>query len=262
MYKRLVTLDVKPLQFKVSYKLVKMFIQSFLLLLALNSLSAGPVIRPEERIIGGQPIGIEEAPWQVSIQRDGKHLCGGSIYSADIIITAAHCVQGQGYQVRAGSALKNSNGSVVDVAAIRTHEGLGNDIAIVRLSKPLEFTNQVQPIPLAKTNPPPGSIAFVSGWGSSSYYSHPIDLQGVNLYIQWPYYCGLTEPSRICAGSFGRAACKGDSGGPLVFDQQLVGVVSGGTKDCTYSSIYTSVPYFREWILNAIDEIMSANRNK
>ncbi|EDW51740.1 trypsin alpha [Drosophila sechellia] len=245
-----------------------MFIQSFLLLLALNSLSAGRVIRPEERIIGGQPIGIEVAPWQVSIQRYGGHLCGGSIYSAEIIISAAHCfsdLNAQEYQVRVGSALNNSNGSVVEVAAIKIHENferLENDIAIVLLSKPLEFTNQVQPIPLATTNPSPGSTAFVSGWGTTSYESHPTHLQGVNLYIQWPYYCGLTEQSRICAGSYGRTACNGDSGGPLVVGQQLVGVVSGGSEDCTYSALYTSVPYFREWILNAIKQIMSAKPNK
>ncbi|XP_043070364.1 trypsin-5-like [Drosophila grimshawi] len=33
---------------------------------------------------------IENAPWQVSLQYLGQHDCGGSTYSAEIIINAAH----------------------------------------------------------------------------------------------------------------------------------------------------------------------------
>ena len=51
------------------------------------------------RIINGQPITIDQAPWQVallysSVPSDdyNAQFCGGSILSADWIITAAHCV--------------------------------------------------------------------------------------------------------------------------------------------------------------------------
>ncbi|XP_041565271.1 trypsin epsilon-like [Drosophila elegans] len=106
-----------------------MFIQSFLLLLAIGFLSAGRVSRPEERIIGGQNIEIEQAPWQVSLQVNGEHSCGGSIYSKDIIITAAHCLyekerrlEAKDFLIRVGSSLWNSKGTLVKVAAIRSHE--------------------------------------------------------------------------------------------------------------------------------------------
>ncbi|EDV58578.1 trypsin delta/gamma-like protein CG30031 [Drosophila erecta] len=241
-----------------------MFIETFLLLLALNSLSAGRESRPEGRVLGGKPIEIEQAPWQVSLHHRGNFKCGGSIYSENIIITAAHCfftgterVDDQGHQVRIGSALKYSNGSLVEVDVIKIHENFNvvNDIAIVRLNKPLVFTNKVQPIPLAKKNPFPGSIAFVSGWGISNYPTlehpeHPEHLQGLNLPIQ-----SSNNPSLLWAGNTGRAACRGDSGGPLVANKQLVGVVSGGSEYCEKSSYYSSVPYFHEWILTAIASI-------
>ncbi|EDW88994.1 trypsin alpha [Drosophila yakuba] len=249
-----------------------MFIETFLLLLALNSLSAGRVSQPEGRIIGGETIEIEQTPWQVSLLLKGVFQCGGSIYSADIIISAAHCFfdefegrhSDQEFQVRAGSALKDSNGSVVDVFAAKTHEHFRwpfNDIAIVRLSKPLEFTNKVMPIPLATTNPFPGTTAFVSGWGyflnaNDVSLSYPKHLQGLTLQIQWLESCGLVHPSLICAGVFGRSACNGDSGGPLVANKQLVGVVTGSLQpNCTSSSLYNSVPYFRDWILTTIASI-------
>ncbi|XP_043662673.1 trypsin alpha [Drosophila teissieri] len=249
-----------------------MFIEAFLLLLALNSLSAGRVSRPEGRIINGETIGIEQAPWQVSLLLKGRHQCGGSIYSADIIITAAHCFfdkfggrhSDQKFQVRAGSALKDSNGNLVEIVAIKIHENYGrpfNDIAIVRLSKPLEFTNRVMPIPLAKTNPYPGTTAFISGWGlflnaNDVKLSYPKHLQGLTVYIQRLEYCGLFAPSIVCAGTFRRATCYGDSGGALVVNKELVGVVGGSLdRNCTSSTYYASVPYFREWILTTVASI-------
>ncbi|EDW53971.1 GM18326 [Drosophila sechellia] len=250
-----------------------MFIESFLLLLALHFLSAGRVSRWEQGIIGGGAIGIEQAPWQVSLQLYGDLVCGGSIYSESIIVTAAHCFfdkngnreDDQGYQVRAGSALTDSNGILVDVVDIIIHEKYAydrniNDIAIVSLSTPLEFTSKVQPISLAKTKPSPGSIALVSGWGVSYIFNdgtklYPTHLQGLTLHIKSMFSCRLFDASLICAGTYRRTACHGDSGGPLVVNKQLVGVVSWGRKGCQSSTFFVSVPYFREWILNAIASI-------
>lgn len=43
------------------------------------------------RIVGGVATSISSFPWQISLQRSGSHSCGGSIYNANIIVTAAHC---------------------------------------------------------------------------------------------------------------------------------------------------------------------------
>jgi secreted trypsin-like serine protease len=44
------------------------------------------------RIVGGSEAVDGEIPWQVSVQtKSGFHMCGGSIVSADWIVTAAHC---------------------------------------------------------------------------------------------------------------------------------------------------------------------------
>uniref|UniRef100_A0A6P4E4R1 trypsin n=1 Tax=Drosophila rhopaloa TaxID=1041015 RepID=A0A6P4E4R1_DRORH len=255
------------------------FIKCFLLLLAFSFLSAGRVPRPEERIIGGNAIAIEEAPWQVSLQLHGHHYCGGSIYSKDIIITAAHCrfttaglrLEAEDFLIRVGSSLKDSEGTLVKVAAICSHEDYSffkkNDIAVMRLSEPLKFTNKVQSIPLAKKNPAPGTIAMVSGWGATLIYPsydgsyqflYPINLQGVYNYVQSWNTCirshSMTE-NTFCAGHFGQSACNGDSGGPLVVNQTLVGVVSEGTIYCIDSTVYVSVSDLRAWILNAIESI-------
>jgi secreted trypsin-like serine protease len=48
-------------------------------------------------IINGEEIEINEAPWQVSLEIDGKHQCGGAILNQYWILTAAHCVNNPTY---------------------------------------------------------------------------------------------------------------------------------------------------------------------
>src|SRR6266545_6767460 len=46
-------------------------------------------------IAGGKPISIEEAPWQISLQRlPLGHFCAGSILSEEFVLTAQHCTGG------------------------------------------------------------------------------------------------------------------------------------------------------------------------
>ncbi|WP_407808037.1 trypsin-like serine protease, partial [Staphylococcus aureus] len=49
---------------------------------------------PDGRIVGGSSISISSVPWQISLQYYGSHICGGSIISANYIVTAAHCTDG------------------------------------------------------------------------------------------------------------------------------------------------------------------------
>ena len=51
-----------------------------------------------DRIFGGQDAKREDYPWLVGllITQDGKDqlICGGSLISETLILTAAHCIQG------------------------------------------------------------------------------------------------------------------------------------------------------------------------
>ncbi|XP_021709641.1 trypsin-2 [Aedes aegypti] len=225
------------------------------------------------KIVGGHPIGIEQAPYQVSVQVKSKssqrHICGGTILSADKVLTAAHCIEeGTKYAVRAGSNNHGRGGQLVNVLDYRVHPEfsdyyLTNDVAMLRLERHLFFSRSVALIGMAYSEyfyTAPKEV-FVSGWGSILYDSSLSDrLQGVSIPLVSHEQCSqlyaefnnVTE-SMFCAGQVekgGKDSCQGDSGGPVVMNGYLVGVVSWGygCAEPKYPGVYSKVYSFREWI--------------
>ncbi|XP_073812423.1 trypsin alpha-3-like [Musca autumnalis] len=226
------------------------------------------------RIVGGSTTTISSYPWQISLQRSGSHSCGGSIYSAKIIVTAAHCLQSVSasvLKVRAGSSYWNSGGTLVSVAAFKNHEGYNsktmvNDIAVIRLSSSLTMSSSIKAISLASSAPANGAAATVSGWGTtSSGGSISSQLRYVNLKIVGRTQCASStygygseiKASMICAYTVGKDSCQGDSGGPLVSGGVLVGVVSWGYGCAAtgYPGVYADVAALRSWVVSAASSV-------
>uniref|UniRef100_A0A1A9VA56 Peptidase S1 domain-containing protein n=1 Tax=Glossina austeni TaxID=7395 RepID=A0A1A9VA56_GLOAU len=81
-----------------------------LVVIALRSvLGEAPNWEWQSRIVNGEPAVIEDHPYQVSLQNvENNHFCGGSILSEDIVLTAAHCLEGrkpEDVKVRLGSTM-------------------------------------------------------------------------------------------------------------------------------------------------------------
>ncbi|XP_030386546.1 trypsin alpha-3-like [Scaptodrosophila lebanonensis] len=254
-----------------------MFIKYFLLLSAATLLAADRV--SFQAIVGGKDTSIEDIPWQVSLQYNSHHLCGGSIYNEWIIITAAHCVDRirvQDLKVRVGSTKQNRGGQLLDVEKVKIHQKYYNannvyavnDVALLLLSKPilLNGSRKMKTIELATSTPTDGSTAKVSGWGKTTF-GYPEILQSVDVEIVSFNVCKnsydpknfkVTE-AMICAASEGKDACHSDSGGPLVSNGQLVGIVSWGPKPCSQPGlpgVYADVAVFRNWIINEAAELV------
>lgn len=227
------------------------------------------------RIVGGTETTINNFPWQVSLLRSGAHSCGGAIYSSDIIVTAAHCLQSispENLEVRAGSTYWNSGGVIVSVAAFATHEDYDsgvmlNDVGLIRLKTPLKMDQNIQPIGLATKTPPDGAVSVVTGWGTTIYGSSHLSnhLMKVNVSIIEREKCASSnygygseiKPSMLCAYSTGKDACQGDSGGPLVFNGKLVGVVSWG-YGCAYPNypgVYADIAELHSWVIRKATNI-------
>lgn len=225
---------------------------------------------PEERIVGGSYIPIEYVPWQVSVQNNSLHCCGGVIYSDRAILTAAHCLSNvtvTDLSVRAGSSHWSKGGQVLKVLKTIAHPKyvpkLYNpyDIAVLILEAPLKLGGTVKKIPLAEQTPVAGTIVLASGWGytrENSSFLWPI-LQGVHVAILNRTDClkaykhvNITI-DMICADGQRWDTCQGDSGGPLIETtkgghRQLIGMVSWGDGCGTNPGVYEDIAFFHNWI--------------
>ncbi|RZC39116.1 trypsin-7, partial [Asbolus verrucosus] len=225
-----------------------------------------------ERIVGGKPISIEEVPFQVSIEWNNVHKCGGSIISKNKVVTAAHCTRGKMgniLSIRAGTTVREHGGQSMSVRKIHQHpkytkETADYDISILELEQNLKFGKSVAPINLPHRNQTfeAGTEALTLGWGSFISGSSRLstELQSVFLKIVDKKECHKLLPSKtitgrmLCAGvkQGGKDACQGDSGGPLVVNGVLGGITSWGVG-CGHAGlpgIYSNMAALREFIDN------------
>lgn len=228
--------------------------------------------QPAERIVNGQPIDIQKAPWQIALLHNFQIYCGGSILSNQIILTAAHCLQGRDAKnltVRAGSPYWSHGGQFRLVERFLYHsqyvEGtLRYDFGVIRLTQPLKYGEGIHPIQLAQTPPKHGEIGYASGWGSLSY-DHPVrpaTLHGVETSIYDQETCAticaqhniIIDEVNVCIDGTEKGVCYGDSGGPLVVNGHLAGVVSGGLPSKT-PGVFGNVALFYDWIQSTIQHL-------
>lgn len=218
------------------------------------------------RIVGGNPVAIEEVPYMVSVQRDGKHYCGGVIANEVTIFTAAHCVGWEldRYSVRAGSSSVVTGGQVRKVVRQFQHfdykvSNLDYDIGVLKLAEPLVYGDAVKSVVFAEKRQalPVGELALITGWGAEEFgnTTYPEMLRGVKVPVYsenqcWSAYSYVTDRMMCAGGEEGKDSCQADSGGPLVWNGIHIGIASQG-KDCAlkgYPGIYTRTSAVRDFI--------------
>ncbi|KAI8117355.1 hypothetical protein FF38_04543 [Lucilia cuprina] len=222
----------------------------------------------ETRVIGGSEATEGLLPYQVSIQNTfGEHVCGGAIIAPEWILTAAHCSEWpkQYLKVVTGTVNWTKGDAEYLVEDMKVHclynkPMYHNDIALVRLNKPIVYNKLTQPIKLATSNTlKEGDKLTLSGWGSIKVWGRTPDiLHTVQLnYMEHDKCFKNVKKSdwlgegHICTDtSSGKGSCHGDSGGPLVDENNvLVGVVNWG-EPCAVGrpDVFASVAYYHDWI--------------
>ncbi|KAJ8673244.1 hypothetical protein QAD02_004506 [Eretmocerus hayati] len=212
----------------------------------------------KERIIRGIPVNELHYPYVVSMY-DQKNplLCGGTIITSRIILTAGHCVDTKPTHVR--TSISNKKYKVIKTF---THEefdrdSLINDIGLLLLNNQIEkativpLQEHISPVPL-------GTRAYALGWGLTEYGSFSRKLRLIEVPIIPPKICaqnyGLTG-YWVCTDSHFLSTCNGDSGGPLMMDGVQIGITSFGADSCElgWSSVFTRVSAYYDWIEHKIN---------
>uniref|UniRef100_K9J8A1 Peptidase S1 domain-containing protein n=1 Tax=Xenopus tropicalis TaxID=8364 RepID=K9J8A1_XENTR len=248
----------------------KLIMMPLWVLMFLAVAAAAPLDDDDDKIVGGYECTPHSQPWQVLFTYNGGNWCGGSLISPRWIISAAHCYQPPKTLVAllGEHDLKKKEGTEqhIQVEAAYKHfsykdEAYDHDIMLVKLAKPAQYNQYVQPIPVARSCPTDGAKCLVSGYGNLLAYNtrYPDQLQCLDLPILSDSSCKASYPRMIsenmfCAGFLEgeKDSCKGDSGGPLICSGELYGVVSWGRYCARKNSpgVYAKVCNYLDWIKN------------
>jgi len=242
----------------------------------------------KSRNVGGIPAVQAEMPWNAQIYSSNRHICSGTLVDNKFILTSASCVDpttpqsvaalrvrlgdfnrgntqdGQHYEANVTTVYRHS-----DFVSQKANSAPLNNIALLKLTVPVQFTDRIRPICLdeAQTRVDTGLIeGTVAGYGVLSYSNRPQtdDLYKVNVRIGTTQECQNTYSQHgyrltdreICAGvdQVGLPdPCVGDDGGPLIVQSgpnmyKQVGVSSFGIRCSGPPQVFTRISSYRSWI--------------
>ncbi|CAI6345677.1 unnamed protein product [Macrosiphum euphorbiae] len=220
-------------------------------------------IKSQVLINNGEKATVGTAPWNVGIYRLNKKnfnydlICGGSIISPNLVVSAAHCFWERGmisntiavnddrYKIAVGKYARNFtvidnkfteiiNAEIVYLkAGYNGHIGsYAEDISIVVLKNRISFSTVVAPVCIdwkSKYNLSNGDQGKIVGWGTTEKgIDSPILLEASLPYFNNSFcrnifkngFESFVTVDKFCAGSssvLGQRVDKGDSGAGLCF---------------------------------------------
>jgi secreted trypsin-like serine protease len=224
-------------------------------------------------VVGGTRAAQGEFPFMVRLSMG----CGGALYTRQIVLTAAHCVNGSG-----SNTSITATAGVVDLQdttriQVRStqvlqapgYNGNGRDWALIKLQSPIT-DSRVTTLPIATTTAFNTGTFTVAGWGAASeggaqqrfLLKANVDfISDTQCRSAGGSYSGLIVNEEICAGNFtngGVDTCQGDSGGPMFRRDNAgnwiqVGITSWGIGCARPRNpgVYTEVSTFAQNIADA-----------
>nr|NP_001247122.1 uncharacterized protein Dmel_CG43336 [Drosophila melanogaster]AFH06440.1 uncharacterized protein Dmel_CG43336 [Drosophila melanogaster] len=236
------------------------------------------------RVKNGTVASLTSSPWMAFLHStDGRFICGGSLITNRLVLTAAHCFldrtelvarlgeyDREEYEMCHDSYCTYRIEAMVERGFRHRHYNpmtMAYDIAILRLYRKVQYTDNIRPICIVidprwrkyidSLDPLTGT-----GWGKTESEGDSAKLRTVDLARKHPEVCrryatlSLTA-NQFCAGNERSNLCNGDSGGPVGalipygkskrFVQ--VGIASFTNTQCVMVSVFTDVMSYVDWIL-------------
>lgn len=216
---------------------------------------------------------------------DGTSVCTASLIDRDILVTAAHCLDGSPEEFTVKFGVDGDSGKALKVRAFLAHPGYKpaasegddksppardsddpakdtdgdpettddkdeSDIGLVRLSEAVPSGFRAATVLADGTQVKPGSSLVVAGYGTIDLTEDSPTGTLLSTNVRYQKLWGNSE--LLTDESGGHSSCAGDSGGPLFVrtkDKVLLwGITSRGDAHCRHYGIYTRIDSYRDWI--------------
>ncbi|XP_038208068.1 trypsin Tyr p 3.0101-like [Zerene cesonia] len=227
----------------------------------------------EPFVVGGEYAQIQQYPHSVflDITCQDTFICGGSLITQQLALTAAHCIssckssRGDHVTLKYGHEyLEQMKSAVVGKYVKHRYfddDTLEYDIAMVLSKTVVPLGKFVKRVAILPKNPKQPLAGYMAGWGViNSQEEESMALKSTIQKFQPSDVCSLLGPlpeGTFCAGPIkGQGAPdQGDSGSAFVIRGYIqLGIVS--YKNPKYSLVvYTNTTYHYEWIEQAANKL-------
>lgn len=156
-----------------------------------------------------------------------------------------------------------------------------DDIAVIKLKKPIQMSSKVKPICLGKIDFKPQDDGLIQGYGFiNKVFRNKTKLSVSNKLMEAPLkiqsdeqcrkvYHDMYTPNHLCAFKGTNGGCPGDSGGGFFFlnkgRQFQIGLTSFGGHCDGYENrpmVFTRVDKYLPWIMNITKSSLDCSPNR
>nr|XP_033501019.1 transmembrane protease serine 9 [Epinephelus lanceolatus] len=224
------------------------------------------------RISGGVSVATAGIwPWMASLQKNGSHVCGGTLVSVDSVLSSADCFSSSptpsAWTVVLGRLKQNGSNPfevTLNVTNITLSNQTGSNVAVLQLSSQPTLSDYIQPICMDNGRTfAVGTTCWAAGWSSGQGGEEQV-LQEFQTSVE---NCGNASSSdSICTGTF--TLGQGDSGGPLMckldnsWFQAAVLPADNTTRETRVTVItFTKLSTYQEFLSRIVGFLSAASTN-